>query len=160
MMAQRAGMICSALVLCAMALPIHAQSDSEDLITPNFELSPAPPPASLLGVWAKGGKCAIRSGRLHVTAKTLKFSGRPPVKYRYIPDVPHLLQGSIEISGSHIVMVYDIEERILGDDTDSANPNHLYFPCHGPALIRLGQSSNGHDASPQPAWRRHDGNSP
>ncbi len=109
-----------------------AQTGSVRPDYPNPDLVPGPPPAAIFGLWAKGRKCAHRSGRLRISAHTLQFPGQPPIPYTYIPDVPHITEGSINFDDSQPDLIYDSATRTISDYSDDANPDHVYFPCFGP----------------------------
>ncbi len=127
---------CAALILVALLSgPASVRAGAGDLEYPNLsefpnpDLTPGPPPESLFGLWAKGRKCGIRSGRLRITARTLRFAGKPPVEYKYIPGVPHKDQGTLDFGDGTQDLTFDTQLRLVGDD---GNPDHVYFPCFGP----------------------------
>lgn len=111
----------------AQALPAY-----DPLGPPNAYLIREPPPLTLSGLWALGRKCAVRNGRLRITATTLAFADEPPVRYDYIPEAPHHLMSYLAPKSSHHEYTYDMESRILIPDTEGLDPNRIYYPCFGP----------------------------
>ena len=112
---------------------MHKPSRPTTLWAPRTHISYGSlPPLTLSGLWALGRKCAVRSGRLRITATTLAFADKPPVGCDYIPEAPHHLMSYLAPKNSHDDDIYDLEDHILALDTEGSDPDRIYYPCFGP----------------------------
>lgn len=124
------------LAACVALRAASSHAQTPPVLTPNdppnYNFVIEPPPPAFSGLWALGHRCGVRSGWLRVTATTLAFADKPPVRYDYMPEAPHHLMGYIMIRNPHDQYIYDLETHIVSPDVTISDPDELYYSCSGP----------------------------
>lgn len=114
-------LLAACVALGAVSTDRGALAQEVDDKSRNFYYIAEPPPPALFGMWALDHRCAVRSAKLRITATTFAFANEPPVRYKYIPEAPHHLEGTLAPKGLHDAYIYDADDRTL--DLDTRDPD-------------------------------------
>ena len=120
-----------AVLVGLVARPATSNSSPVYPPDPNPAFIASPPPNTLLGLWARGRKCARKSWRLRITRHTMQFADERPLQYWYVKNFlsqpePFL---DIEEDPEHHGLDYDPSAQMIADKGAAFGPDEVYYRC-------------------------------